>query len=358
MGLMSRSASDASTSLSSLGELVVADSLQPHLRTIDDIRNQVAHEVAMRAIAKGKLYDGKSCAISTSFSSFVVVPENGAGVRTGVCLTFSKSDDELFLRHVGAIIQENLLLQEHLFVVGTTGANSSTQVSPIDSSPNGNPVQTINSLIICGSSFERLDRARLLTGSKFLGRIISATDAMEDKQWIASILDLGVSPYDEDALWDVLRKSVRTPGNPRQPPPGSKGINEILEDSRAHLVRVTPEEAYGELRGNGQRTEEEAPVFLVDIRPVAQREREGGICGSLIIERNMLEWRFDPRSESKLTIADRYDLRVIVFCQEGYTSSLAAYALQRLGLYNATDVIGGLRAWREAGLPVAAWRGT
>ena len=73
------------------------------------------------------------------------------------------------------------------------------------------------------------------------------------------------------------------------------------------------------------------------------------ISGSM--ERNVLEWRFDPRCAHRLPIADRYDLRVIVFCQEGYTSSLAAAALHDLGMLNATDIIGGYAAWKDAGLP-------
>ncbi|KAF2122699.1 Rhodanese-like domain-containing protein [Lophiotrema nucula] len=127
------------------------------------------------------------------------------------------------------------------------------------------------------------------------------------------------------------------------PPPGSIGIDELLKEARSHLTRITPEEAYNELRQTGE------PV-LVDIRPAAQRAGEGSIDGALIVERNVLEWRFDPRCSARLPIANRYDLRVVVFCQEGYTSSLAARALQQLGLYRATDVVGGFRAWREAGL--------
>lgn len=96
----------------------------------------------------------------------------------------------------------------------------------------------------------------------------------------------------------------------------------------------------------------DVPTALVDIRPQAQREEFGEIPGALVVERNVLEWRFDPRCEARLAIADRYDLRVIVFCQEGYTSSLAAQALQQLGLLNATDIIGGYKAWKDAGLPV------
>jgi rhodanese-related sulfurtransferase len=89
---------------------------------------------------------------------------------------------------------------------------------------------------------------------------------------------------------------------------------------------------------------------LVDIRPAAQRAEHGEIPGALIIERNVLEWRLDPRSDARLSFT-RYDLAVIVTCQEGYTSSLAAAALQDLGLSRATDLDGGFKAWQEAGLP-------
>jgi rhodanese-related sulfurtransferase len=85
---------------------------------------------------------------------------------------------------------------------------------------------------------------------------------------------------------------------------------------------------------------------VVDIRPEAQRASEGQLPGSLIIERNVLEWRFDPTSDARLPLAD-YELQVILICQEGYASSLAAASLQDLGLHRATDVIGGYAAWRE-----------
>lgn len=96
--------------------------------------------------------------------------------------------------------------------------------------------------------------------------------------------------------------------------------------------------------------------MLIDIRPAHQRHEEGAIPGALVIERNVLEWRLDPASSAHLPIA-RYDLEVIVFCSEGYTSSLAAAALQDLGLSRATDLVGGIKAWREAGLPVVGGRG-
>ena len=125
----------------------------------------------------------------------------------------------------------------------------------------------------------------------------------------------------------------------------SRGIDEILDEARSHLKRVTPQQALAEIQGQNGST-----VVLVDIRPAAQRAAEGEIKGALIIERNVLEWRFDPRCEARVPQAN-FKRRVIVFCQESYTSSLAARSLQELGLKNATDMEGGYRAWREAGLP-------
>src|SRR5262249_46344325 len=93
---------------------------------------------------------------------------------------------------------------------------------------------------------------------------------------------------------------------------------------------------------------------LVDIRPLAQRAAEGDLPGALVIDRNVLEWRLDPRSDARLPLADRYDLPVVVVCQEGYSFSLAAATLQDLGLHRATDLAGGYAAWRAAGLPTSA----
>jgi rhodanese-related sulfurtransferase len=97
---------------------------------------------------------------------------------------------------------------------------------------------------------------------------------------------------------------------------------------------------------------ENAGAVLVDIRPEAQRSAEGSVPGALIVERNVLEWRFDPTSSARLPVAESHDLQVIVLCSEGYTSSLAAVALQDLGLWRATDIIGGFHAWRASGMPV------
>ncbi|WP_198679334.1 rhodanese-like domain-containing protein [Thermomonospora amylolytica] len=130
---------------------------------------------------------------------------------------------------------------------------------------------------------------------------------------------------------------------------GPRSIDQVLAEARHRLVRLTPGEAYREFA--------EGDAVLVDIRPQAHRAGEGEIPGSLVIERNVLEWRFDPASSARLPEATGYGLRVIVICSEGYTSSLAAASLQDLGLNRATDVIGGYRAWRAVGLPTtgAPW---
>lgn len=124
------------------------------------------------------------------------------------------------------------------------------------------------------------------------------------------------------------------------------GIDHHLADARSRLQRVTPRAAFQEVLWRR--------ATLVDIRPEAQRAVEGEPAASiaaLTIERNVLEWRLDPRSDARLPIAAP-DLRVIVLCQEGYASSLAADSLARLGVRHATDVIGGFAAWRSLGLPV------
>jgi rhodanese-related sulfurtransferase len=127
-------------------------------------------------------------------------------------------------------------------------------------------------------------------------------------------------------------------------PQERRTIDELLAAARSRLVRVRPQQAHREA---------DQGAVLVDIRPQAQRAAEGEIPGAMIVERNVLEWRFDPASAARLPEAG-YDLRVIVVCQEGYTSSLAAAALQDLGLSQATDLEGGFRAWQLAGLPTSS----
>jgi rhodanese-related sulfurtransferase len=128
------------------------------------------------------------------------------------------------------------------------------------------------------------------------------------------------------------------------------GVDEMLADARSRIDRVTPRAAYKEVLWEN--------ALLVDIRPEAQRAYEGEVHEALrplVIERNDLEWRFDPRSSARIPEA-AYDARVIVLCQEGFTSSLAADALLRLGISRATDVVGGFVAWQAAALPVACRR--
>jgi len=123
------------------------------------------------------------------------------------------------------------------------------------------------------------------------------------------------------------------------------GVDDLLDDSRSRLERVSARAAYQEVLFER--------ATLVDIRPQAQRDQEGEVHPDLapvVIERNVLEWRLDPRHPSCLPIAD-LDLRFILLCQEGHTSSLAADVLLRLGLHRSTDIIGGFEAWRSAGLP-------
>ena len=127
-------------------------------------------------------------------------------------------------------------------------------------------------------------------------------------------------------------------------PDGARSVDEILAEARARLARLTPAEAFAACA---------AGATLIDIRPAAQRAVAGEIPGSVVIERNHLEWRLDPASGARLPWVTGYDLRPIVICAEGYTSSLAAAALQDLGLALATDVNGGYQAWQSAGLPTA-----
>jgi rhodanese-related sulfurtransferase len=101
-------------------------------------------------------------------------------------------------------------------------------------------------------------------------------------------------------------------------------VEQMLSAARTRLRRLSPDEAY---------------------EAVAK-------TGAILVERNVLEWRFDPASSARLPVATDHELQVIVFCSEGYTSSLAAAALQDLGLWRATDIVGGFREWRATGLPI------
>ena len=119
-------------------------------------------------------------------------------------------------------------------------------------------------------------------------------------------------------------------------------IVELLDRARRRLVRVEPEQAATELAEG---------ALLIDIRPREQRD-QGEIPGATVIDRNVLEWRLDPSSEWRIPAITNHQVRLIVICNEGFSSSLVAAQLQDLGLVNATDVAGGFQAWQAAGLPI------
>jgi len=121
-------------------------------------------------------------------------------------------------------------------------------------------------------------------------------------------------------------------------------IDELLAQARERLVRVEPHEAREAIRGGG---------LLVDIRSESQRAADGIVPDAIWLARNVLEWRCDPSCESYDERVGGLDGHVILMCDGGYQSSLAAATLQQLGLARATDLIGGFQAWRAAGLPVA-----
>jgi rhodanese-related sulfurtransferase len=123
----------------------------------------------------------------------------------------------------------------------------------------------------------------------------------------------------------------------------TRSVDDLLAAARERLQRVTPEEA--------ARAVDERGALLVDTRPAWQRREEGEIPGALVIERNHIEWRLDPTSDARIPDAVDHDVEVILFCSEGYSSSLAAASLQDLGLHRATDLLGGFRAWQAAGFP-------
>jgi rhodanese-related sulfurtransferase len=121
-----------------------------------------------------------------------------------------------------------------------------------------------------------------------------------------------------------------------------RSIAAVLEEARSGLRRLSP----GEVQLAAARG-----ALLVDTRTPWQREAQGELPGAVVIDRTVLEWRLDPASEARIPEADGYDRQVIVVCRQGYSSSLAAASLQELGLWRATDMVGGVEAWLQWGLP-------
>ncbi|MCB0896952.1 MAG: rhodanese-like domain-containing protein [Nocardioides sp.] len=120
-----------------------------------------------------------------------------------------------------------------------------------------------------------------------------------------------------------------SPGDPA-------AIDVLLEECRRSLERVDPAEL-ADVHAAG--------ALVIDIRPLEQRQRDGELPGALVVDRNVLEWRLDPTSSSRLPVATDPHRRIVIVCNEGFSSSLAAHTLQQLGLANATDLRGGFQAW-------------
>ena len=118
---------------------------------------------------------------------------------------------------------------------------------------------------------------------------------------------------------------------------GPAAIELLLERARARLERVQPAQLAAEVADG---------AVVIDIRPIDQRLRDGDLPGAVVIDRNVLEWRLDPTSPSRAPMDINHQTRLIVVCNEGYSSSLAAATLRELGLTRATDLVGGYQSWR------------
>ncbi len=129
----------------------------------------------------------------------------------------------------------------------------------------------------------------------------------------------------------------------------TRSVDAYVAAVRSRLDRLAPHAAAAAVRDG---------ALLVDIRYAALRDRDGTVPGAVVVERNELEWRLDPAGDHRVAQATGHGLHVVVFCNEGYASSLAAASLQELGLYRATDLEGGFQSWRAAGLPVTPPDGT
>ena len=121
-------------------------------------------------------------------------------------------------------------------------------------------------------------------------------------------------------------------------------IDDVVRDARASLDRLEPIAAKRHI---------DAGALLIDTRTEWQRQEQGELPKAIVIDRTVLEWRLDPSCESHIPEIDGYDQMIVVVCRQGYSSSLAAQSLQRLGLKRATDIIGGVESWIHHGLPLS-----
>ena len=128
----------------------------------------------------------------------------------------------------------------------------------------------------------------------------------------------------------------------------SRSIDDVLADARARLQRLTAPESWDAARSGG--------ALIIDIRTPTDRARDGVIPGSLHLPRTLLEWRVDPTSPRAHPAVGGYERHLVLVCNEGFSSSLAAVALHEIGFANATDIVDGMRGWQRARLPLVAPR--
>ncbi|GJJ14179.1 hypothetical protein Clacol_008440 [Clathrus columnatus] len=262
-----------------------SDGSQASLRTMDDVMDEVATTLALRAKMQAE--------------TVTVAPDEQ--VKIGVCSTMSRSDGRQFMEVLASKIHHAMALHASYIFALFPGVNSSS-----------NPA----TLVLCGAPQVLVTKAAILAGLRFKTRLAEIRD--DENTWTGSLAPRpgsaawAESGYDEEMLWDILRKTV-IPSNPAKPPPDSRGVEELLAEAREKLDRLSPREAFDEALHDG---------ILVDIRSESQRIKYGTIPGAIFIERSDLEWCFDPRSiNTRLPIADRYDLRVIIYCQVDVLSS-------------------------------------
>jgi len=387
---------------------------QPPQRTIEDVRIQVARSIAARTIRKAELVDGSKVGVVFTLNRSqddqflrTVAGEIRTLLNTGYIPSPTTATSP------GSQAQGGFLFALATSSSAPSNSNRGTTRSghsqshysysaPSQSYMTGSGSRRRNSpptkLVIVGSSPVFVHRAILLTRSKFLGRTVESVAHEErvrrpeylhttapvipgqtavipttsvtprsvsmpipepttitpeqELLWEVGVYGLGGSSYDELALRDVVKKSVGNLMEPLVPPPGSISVTQLLSHTRAKLERMTPDEAFDEVTSADEMA---PPIFLIDIRSEGQRREFGTIPGSIVIDRNELEWKLDPRSRGRLgpsAAVDRFDVRVILLSHDGNASSLAARSLHLIGLRSATDVIGGFLAWRAAGLPL------
>ncbi len=124
--------------------------------------------------------------------------------------------------------------------------------------------------------------------------------------------------------------------------PDATAVERLVTAARVGMQRVRPGDLAAEV---------EAGALVVDTRPLEQRRRDGELPGAVVVDRNVLEWRLDPTCPHRLAEAGDPTRRVIVVCNEGFSSSLAAASLRQLGLSRATDLVDGFQGWVRAARP-------